>query len=273
MDLDKYEYLVPNVFHFVDRRCFPGWMIGKDTIDFHDLTFVMEGKACYIINGVEYIVEGGDLVYAPPGSVREAYTFDETPMHAYPFNFHWLDFLPDKLPFETVNKNMITKEIIDLIREFKQVWMSRPPLHKVQTRAIFMLIIQRLLSAYYRASVPHMDPRIKRVMMYIGENYSRNITIQDLAKLIKVHPVYLGRLFKQNTGLTYKEYINRIRINNAEMMLSEGDFSVTETAERCGFNDIAYFSNVFKAMKGYPPSAVRTNRYHVRAFSPTDSQH
>jgi AraC-like DNA-binding protein len=40
------------------------------------------------------------------------------------------------------------------------------------------------------------------------------------------------------------------------MMLSSGDFTVSETAERCGFRDISYFSNMFKLLKGYPPSAV-----------------
>jgi len=47
-----------------------------------------------------------------------------------------------------------------------------------------------------------------------------------------------------------------IRVNNAEMLLSTGEFSVTEVAERCGFRDVSYFSNVFKSMKGYPPSNV-----------------
>ncbi|WP_345945627.1 helix-turn-helix domain-containing protein [Paenibacillus sp. S25] len=51
--------------------------------------------------------------------------------------------------------------------------------------------------------------------------------------------------------------LNRIRINIAEMMLSSGDFNVSETAERCGFHDISYFSNLFKTMRGYSPSSVR----------------
>jgi AraC-like DNA-binding protein len=41
------------------------------------------------------------------------------------------------------------------------------------------------------------------------------------------------------------------------MMLSEGNLTVTEAAELCGFNDISYFSNVFKEMKGYPPSIAK----------------
>ena len=129
---------------------------------------------------------------------------------------------------------MITKEILDYIREFKQVWMNQQPLYTVQARAIFELIIHRLLINYYRKSTNIIDLRIKKVMSYISDHYSENITITEMAEMVGLHPVYFGKLFKQNTGLTFKEYVNRIRINNAEMMLSSGDFTVTETAERCG---------------------------------------
>ncbi len=257
-ELQKYQYLVPYVFLFADRRCYPDWIISERRNSFHDLTFVVGGKACYIVNGKEHIVEAGDMIYVPAGSVRAAYTFKDQPMHAYPFNFHWAEpnnHIP--LPFGIVTKNMITKEILDYIREFKQVWMNQQPLYTVQARAIFELIIHRLLINYYRKSTNIIDLRIKKVMSYISDHYSENITITEMAEMVGLHPVYFGKLFKQNTGLTFKEYVNRIRINNAEMMLSSGDFTVTETAERCGFSDIFYFSNLFKSLKGYPPSAVK----------------
>lgn len=258
MDIEKYTFLVPNIFLFIERRCFPDWVIIKNQNFFHDLTFVVEGKANYFVNGVKYTVEAGDLIYIPSGSTREAHTFKENPMHAYPFNFHWLE--PNNhvhLPFGVITKNLITKEILDYIREFKQVWMNRQPFYSIQARALFESILYRLLSNYYRQSTSPVDPRIKKVMGYITDHYSEEITISDLADMVGLNPVYLGKLFKQNTGSTCKEYTNRIRINNAEMMLSSGDFTVTETAERCGFHDISYFSNLFKAMKGYPPSAAK----------------
>lgn len=265
MDIEKelqiYQYLTPYVFLFADRRCYPDWGITRRLNGFHDLTFVIDGRACYIINDVEYQVEAGDVVYIPEGCIREAYTYADSPMHAYPFNFHWAE--PNNhvhLPFGYVNKNLITKEILDYIRDFKQVWMNQQPLYQLHARAIFELILHRLLANYYRRSASIIDPRIKKVMTYVSDHYSENISINDLAQMVDLHPVYLGKLFKQNTGYSFKEYVNRIRINNAEMMLSAGDFTVTETAERCGFNDISYFSNLFKSLKGYPPSAVRSAR-------------
>ncbi len=257
MHLANHHHLVPNIFLFVDRKCFGDWRIGKDWFDFHDLTFVISGRACYYVNGEKYEAEAGDLVYVPENSTREAHTYADSPMHAYPFNFQWAKPHNDvHLPFGVVTKKLITREILDYIQEFKHVWMGKQPFYPIQARAIFELILHRLLSNYYLLSNPVMDPRIKKITTYIEEHYSSDISISQLAETVNLHPVYMGKLFKECTGSTCKEYLNRIRINNAEMMLSSGDFTVSETAERCGFRDISYFSNMFKLLKGYPPSAV-----------------
>ena len=86
-ELVNHNHLIPEVILFVERKCFADWSIGQAKIDFHDLTFVVSGKACYYINGKKHIVEAGDLLYIPEGCSREAYTFEESPMHCYPFNF------------------------------------------------------------------------------------------------------------------------------------------------------------------------------------------
>lgn len=258
MELYYHPHLVPNIFLFVERKCFPDWTIQRSTISFHDLTFVVEGRASYYINGVKYNVEAGDLIYVPGGSVREAHTFKSCPMHAFPFNFYWASPHNDiRLPFGIVTKRMITKEIMGYIREFNQVWMSKQPFYLIQSRAIFELILHRLLSNFTRQSSRQVDPRIKKLTAYITESYAEPLKMSDLAERVNLNPVYLGKLFKESTGSTFREYLNHIRINNAEMMLADGDFTVTETAERCGFQDISYFSNLFKEMKGYPPSAAR----------------
>ncbi|WP_179032079.1 helix-turn-helix transcriptional regulator [Paenibacillus kribbensis] len=258
MDLAYHEHLIPQIFLFVDRKCFADWSIRKARIDFHDLTFVISGKACYYINEEKVIVEAGDLLYIPEGCTREAHTFGESPMHCYPFNFHWAAPYNDvRLPFGYVSKKMITKEILDYIREFKQVWMNRQPFYTFQARALFELILHRLLSNDHLLSATTMDPRIQKATYYINEHYSDDITVGILAEQANLNTVYFGKLFKETTGSTCKEYLNRIRINNAEMMLSSGDFNVSETAERCGFHDISYFSNLFKMMRGYSPSSAR----------------
>lgn len=257
MSIEQYERLIPRVNYFVDRRCFPDWEIIKHKINFHDLTFVIEGRSLYYVNGERYLVEAGDVIYIPEGAVREAQTVKEAPMHSYAFNFFWEE--PSNhihLPFNTVSKHMMTNEILSYIKEFTYVWMSKQPGYVMHARGLFQLIIHRLLALYFHQSSPQGDSRIDKIKEYIIDHYSEDLDMAEIAKMVQLHPVYLGKLFKQHTNYTFKEFVNRIRINNAEMMLSTGGFTVTEVAERCGFNDISYFSNVFKSIKGYPPSTV-----------------
>ncbi|MCL6456637.1 MAG: helix-turn-helix domain-containing protein [Gorillibacterium sp.] len=258
MDVEKYERLVPNIFLFVDRRCFPNWEIVRRKNGFHDLTFVVEGKANYYINGEKYTVRAGDMLYVPSGSVREAHTFKEAPMHSYAFNFFWEGADNSvKLPFEPVTRNRMTKEILEYTKEFAHVWMGKQPFYKMKARALFQLIVHRLLSIAHYRETPLLDPRIDKMMTYIMDHYAEDITMGDLADWVSLNPVYLGKLFKQNTGSTCKEFMNKVRVNNAEMILSAGGFTVSEVAEHCGYHDVSYFSNVFKSLKGYPPSSAQ----------------
>lgn len=135
--------------------------------------------------------------------------------------------------------------------------MNKEPFYMIQARALFELILHRLLSGNRRLTMTHVDLRIKKLTSFISDHYSDDISMNELARQFNLHPVYLGKLFKVHTGSTFKEYLNRIRINNAERLLSSSSLTVREVAERSGFDDLSYFSKLFKELKGYPPSVVK----------------
>ncbi|MFC0214581.1 AraC family transcriptional regulator [Paenibacillus chartarius] len=257
MDISAYADIVPDIFLFVDRRSFPDWEIIRQEINFHDLTFIVGGKADYYVNGKKYTAEKGDLIYVPPGSIREANTYKENPMHSYAFNF-WLSPSNDlHLPFQTVTRSFVPVEVIGYVKEFAQVWMTKQRGYEIQARGLFLLILHRLLSvALLRGGSVQTDDRIAKVRAYIAEHYMDNLNLDTVASLVGLHPVYISKLFKQDTNYSFKQFLNLIRVNNAEMMLKAGGFTVSEVAERCGYDDISYFSNVFKSVKGYSPSTV-----------------
>jgi AraC family transcriptional regulator, arabinose operon regulatory protein len=258
MEFEQLDSLIPEILLFVDRRCFPEWEIIRQKIDFHDLTFVVEGKSNYYVNDELVMVEAGDILYIPEGSVRQAHTFKDAPMHSYTFNFSLLQPAEGiRLPFETVTKHRISREVLDYLLEFNYVWSGMQPAFRMQARGIFLLILHRLLSISFHQSLKFQsDIRIDRVKDYIISHSSEELDLASVAKVVNLHPVYLGKLFKAGTNCSIKHYINLIRVNNAEMMLTSGGFSVSEAAERCGYKDVSYFSNVFKSIKGYPPSKV-----------------
>ncbi len=253
-DLDN---IVPSIVYFVNRKSTPSWKVEKSLIGFNDLTFVYDGRATYIINDKTYHLKRGDFIYVPSGSLREAYNCADNPVQLYAINFSWY-FPRNKnisLPLPSTFRTGIFSELIDLYNNLDRVWIEKEPGYMIKSRAIFMLIIHKLLCIMHFNKLPvTMDQRIKKVKEYILSNYNENIIVDDLANMTGLNPVYLGALFKKNTGYPIKEYINRVRINIAENLLHTGGYSVSDVAERCGFSDTFYFSKVFKKHKGYPPS-------------------
>ncbi len=94
---------------------------------------------------------------------------------------------------------------------------------------------------------------VKKVMVYIGDHYSEDLTLDSLAELCGITKHHLAREFKAYTGMTVLTYLNLIRCKNAEGCLLAGN-SVTDTAVECGFESISYFSRTYKKIMGKSPS-------------------
>lgn len=98
---------------------------------------------------------------------------------------------------------------------------------------------------------------IRQAMKYIEENYNEDIKLSKLAKEIYISPDYFSRLFKKVAGCTYVEYITKIRIENAKILLTNPIISVAEVAKKIGYSDPNYFSKVFKKNVGISPTQYK----------------
>ena len=257
MICSELDNLIPSIEYFVNRKSTPSWSIEKGIISFDDLTFVYSGRATYIVNDVEYQLKRGDFIYISRGSIRQAYTHPETPMQCYAINFNWS--VPQRegtaLPLPVTFSTGIFTELLDLYKDFDRVWIEKSPGYMMKARAVFLLILHKLLCLkYYNNPAIVTDNRIKKIKEHILSHYNENVVLEDLAEMVGLHRIYLGALFKKHSGISIKEYVNRVRINVAENLLYTGGYTVSEAAKRCGYNDIFYFSKVFRRQKGYPPS-------------------
>ena len=92
---------------------------------------------------------------------------------------------------------------------------------------------------------------------FIKENYDKSLTTKQLSRTVHLSEGYFCQIFKEVTGKTAMEYLNRIRIDKAEKLLKKTEMTVTEIAFCCGFNDANYFSRMYKKTKGESPQTVR----------------
>lgn len=102
------------------------------------------------------------------------------------------------------------------------------------------------------------DPLVENIKTYIRENMTYAISITELAAVFNYSSKYLGRLFKARAGESIQQYCNRIKVNQAKIMLTETNLSVEQIAAETGFNSLTYFDRVFCKITGMSPNAYRS---------------
>ena len=97
---------------------------------------------------------------------------------------------------------------------------------------------------------------IDNIKSYVLSNLEYDHTLSEISSLFFYNEAYLGRLFLRETGESFKDYLNKERVSRAKLLLRSA-LSVTEVAERVGYNSVAYFNRIFKKLTGYTPSEYR----------------
>lgn len=123
-------------------------------------------------------------------------------------------------------------------------------------KKVFSLIAAeiKLMTASVRENrVNSIKPVIKEAKALIDQNYQKHISLEWLAEQVNVSSFYLSRLFKEELGESFSEYLTRLRMEKTVQLLAEGR-SVKECCFLVGYNDPNYFSRIFKKYFGVAPS-------------------
>lgn len=105
-----------------------------------------------------------------------------------------------------------------------------------------------------------INPSVRRMVEIVERQYSRELTIRGMAEQFNANPVYLGRLFKEETGQSFTAFLNQVRIREAKRQLLETDKTVAAIASSVGYLSQGYFTNLFKKSVGCFPREYRLRR-------------
>ncbi len=95
------------------------------------------------------------------------------------------------------------------------------------------------------------------VVRYIRKEYNQPLMLQEVSKLLHFQPAYLGQLFKKKVGMSFIEYLHRIRIEEASKLLRRTNLTISEVARKVGYTDPEQFTYKFKIYMGITPSQYR----------------
>jgi AraC-like DNA-binding protein len=98
---------------------------------------------------------------------------------------------------------------------------------------------------------------ISKIFRFVEQNFSQGCTLAALSEETSYHYVYLSRYFKNYTGISFVDYVNSYRINEACYMLRHTDESIVNIAYDSGFDSLRNFNRVFKRIKGLTPSEYK----------------
>ncbi|MBQ7923592.1 MAG: helix-turn-helix domain-containing protein [Clostridia bacterium] len=98
---------------------------------------------------------------------------------------------------------------------------------------------------------------ICNIFRFIEQNYTGNCTLSDLVKYTGYDYAYLSRYFKKNVGISFNDYVNQYRISQACYLLQNGEMTVLEVSNECGFNSLRSMNRNFKEQMGIPPAEYR----------------
>lgn len=98
---------------------------------------------------------------------------------------------------------------------------------------------------------------VRKCLRSLDINYARQITLESAAQQIGLTPAYLSRIFKKETGCTFSQYLNQIRIAKAKDLLRYSHLSLSDIAQQTGYGDQSYFTRVFRRITGISPGNYR----------------
>lgn len=98
---------------------------------------------------------------------------------------------------------------------------------------------------------------VQQAIEYIDMHFEQELTLKEVANQVHLNPSYLSALFKEELQITFSEYVTRKRIQEAKKLLLSTDLTVSEIAEKSGYQTSKYFIKLFKQFENTTPNGFR----------------
>lgn len=241
---------------------------------FFELYYLLNGERVYFMDGKVHTVRKGDMMIIFPHTLHSTASSDNLKFERILINFSQGfieegDFHLAKILQEGTSGLMripeseqpeIERILSKMLIECEE---SNPHYTSYVRSLLNELLI--LLHRINLLSQPEdtqdyehpMHHRVSEIAQYINENYAMKITLEQIAKQFYISPSYLSRIFKRLTGFHFREYIQVVRIREAQKRLVNSTDSVQLIAEQTGFEHIAHFNKTFKKLSGTTPLRYR----------------
>jgi AraC-like DNA-binding protein/ligand-binding sensor protein len=122
---------------------------------------------------------------------------------------------------------------------------------------VVQIIVERMSAQIFSFQGVRHASALRKAEKFIWENYTRKISLREIADAAGLSAPYFSTVFKEEMGENLSAYLNRLRVEKAGHMLTETNLTLSEIASSCGFEDQSWFSKIFKSYTGISPGRYR----------------
>ena len=219
--------------------------------------YIYTGKISVEIDGERQSFNAGSLIYFPHGYHRKMMT-DTAPTRYCRMDLA-LRIDGEIALFSEIPTKIEGYSLSDLKSAIEEL---RDACQESGIRLLRCEKMLKLLSVLSDPGQKPINPKLKAAVEYINANFMEKIDCKKLASMCFLGTAQFYNLFNESLGQTPLQYRNSLLIQRAKRILSSGESSVSEAAERLGFSDAAYFSRFFKKQTGYSPLSYMENNSH-----------
>lgn len=242
----------------------------------YEIYYLFRGERNYFIKDSVYHVHPGDMVLIDSYAIHKTSDLSEPNherivLHFAPSFFSGYSQKDKELlltPFANVHplvrlnlqERMHVETLFDsLLSELSE----RPPGYPLHIRnmviELLLFTARHILKHKAEPEVEHSPIQLKvtEIVLHINQHYREPLNLDVLSKQFFISKGHLCRVFKEVTGFGFTEYVNVTRVKEAERLLHETDWSVTQVSEHCGFENFSHFGKVFKKLSGFSPRTFR----------------
>ncbi|MBQ8507627.1 MAG: PocR ligand-binding domain-containing protein [Clostridia bacterium] len=133
-------------------------------------------------------------------------------------------------------------------------------MNESQSIDVLCQLLQDMAESFMGAMFSRTDkgnPHIRHALLYISEHFAEPLTLAGVAAQVKLSPNYFSALFRQMAGMSFREHLMRVRVEESKHLLLSSSHSLTDIAMAVGFADQSYYCKVFKRIVGMTPGKFR----------------
>lgn len=238
-----------------------------ETHPYWELTYVDKGILSTTVDGVEYELKQGDLIFYAPLQFHTQSTLDKSSSSYLTINFK-MDFNHNELLCNKVFnvKRESYNAVKNLIEELSSDDIYSSDLALCYLKQLIIQTLRLENSSSQSKPTTHMQQAyenelLKDIIEFIHDNIEERMSVDMLCSNFCISTSMLHSLFKKNMNNTVKNYINELKLDRSKELIKNSSYSISDISDMLGFSSIHYFSKKFKAAYGISPTEYSKSIY------------